>query len=137
MSDKPVGREVLGRDNALRKSIEIEEWGGSVLIRQLSGRQVSEIQQLATEAVDPQKKQVRDRRKLSRFNFALIRDSWINADGSTVLTDDDYEAISDEPHAATEKLSNEIAAFNHLNERAEVTAKKNLEAMPNGASGFN
>jgi len=134
---KALGRDVLGRGNARRKHIVVEEWGGSVLIRQLSSRQVSEIQQLATEAVDSAKRQVRDRKKLTRFNFCLIRDSWISEDGTPVLTDDDYESLLDEPNAAIETLTTEISAFNNLGERAQADAKKNLEPTLNGNSGIN
>jgi hypothetical protein len=130
-----VGHSVLGRGNAQRKSVHIPEWGGDVLIQQMSGRQVNSAQALAQEAVDAGKGLVKDRVKLTRFSFALIRDSWINEDGSYVLSDIDYDAISDEPHAATEKLIAEIRDFNGLDPAAAAQAKKNSATTQNGASG--
>lgn len=129
-----VGRSVLGRGNARRKSIFVEEWGGDVLIQQLSARQVSAIQQLAGEAVDTSKQQVRDRGKLSRFNFAMIRDSWIGEDGALVLSDADYDTLVDEPHAVIETLVTAISDFNNMSGSALRDAKKNLEPTRNGAS---
>jgi hypothetical protein len=135
MSDQvTVGRGVLGRGNARRQSIFVEEWGGNVMIQQLSARQVSAIQQLAGEAVDPGKQQVRDRGKLSRFNFAMIRDSWIGEDGALVLSDADYDTLVDEPHAVIETLVNAISEFNNMSGTAVRDAKKNLEPIQNGVS---
>lgn len=136
MSDQPMlTRAVLGRDNARRKTVYIEEWGGAVLIRQLSARQVSAIQQIAGEAIDAAKQQVRDRAKLSRFNFALIRDSWIGEDGQPVLSDSDYDGLVDEPHAVIEALVTAITEFNNMQPQAAREAKKNSEVTRNGASG--
>ena len=98
---------------------------------------MSEVQQLAAEAVDPQRRQVRDRAKLSRFNFALIRESWINEDGTLVLSDADYEALVGEPNSALETLTNEISAFNRLGDKSVTEAKKNLETTQNGVFGIN
>lgn len=138
MSDqqKFVGRAILGRkENFQRKTVHIPEWDGEVLIRQLSNKEVSAIQVLAVEAVDSGKGQVRDRGKLSRFNFAMIRDSWITADGEQVLSDGDYEMLVDEPHSVINTLVTEITAFNKFDASAQVDAKKNSATSQNGASG--
>jgi hypothetical protein len=137
MSDaKVLGRDILGRkENARRKTIPIAEWGGDVVIRQLSARQVSAIQGLASEAVDSGKGQVRDRAKLSRFNFAMIRDSWISAEGEQVLTDADYDVLVDEPHSVISTLVSEISDFNNMGDQAQAQAKKNSAVTQNGASG--
>jgi hypothetical protein len=131
-----IGRAVLGRGNARRKVVYIEEWGGNVLVRQISGRQYAALKQLAGEAIDTGKQQVRDRNKLSMFNFALIRDSWINEDGTPVLTDADYDMLVDEPTAVIEKLTSEISEFNGMGDNAQRDAKKNSALTLNGASGI-
>lgn len=136
MSDHElVGRAIFSRSNAQRKRVHIPEFGGDLLIQQLSARQVIATQLLAQEAVDGAGI-VKDRAKLSRLGFTLMRDSWINEDGTCVLSDDDYEAMADQPHAATELLIAAIRDFNDLDPAATRQAKKNLELTLNGASGI-
>jgi hypothetical protein len=130
-----VGRAVLSRSNAQRKRVYVAEFGGDVLIQQLSARQVAATQILAQESVDSAGT-VKDRAKLSRLAFAIMRDSWINEDGTPVLSDDDYEAMADQPHAATEVLITAIRDFSSLDPEATRQAKKNLEPTRNGASGI-
>ena len=138
MSANIVNRSVVGRkENRQRKYIDIPEWGGSVLIQQLSAAQVSAIQAIAADAVDATRAVVKDRAKLSRFNFAMIRDSWITEDGEPQLTDDDYVAITQEPNTVLQTLVTAISEFNRMDAGAAQEAKKNLPAMANGVSGFN
>lgn len=134
-TSKTVGRGVLGRGNAQRKYIPIEEWGGNVLIRQMSARQVSAVKELAGAAVDQAKQTVRDRGKLDRFGFAMICSSWINEDGTEVLTEADFTVLLDEPNAVIEKLTKEISEFNGMGDAATSNAKKNSDVTQNGASG--
>lgn len=127
-----VGREVLGRRNAKTMTLYIEEWGGDVTLRQLSHAQVVAIQGLASEAVDMGKQQVRDRSKLSRFNFAMIRDSWIDENGEQILSDADYETIVNEPNSVIATLVTAISDFNAMGDQALSQAKKNSVATRNG-----
>jgi hypothetical protein len=132
-----VGRGVLTRANARRRMVYVEEWGGNVQIQQLSYAQVNAIQAVAQIAVDTTTAQIKNRVQLSRFNFLMIRDSWIDENGAYVLTDDDFDAFQEQPHTVVNTLVTAINDLNQLDPAAAKEAKKNLEPTQNGASGIN
>jgi hypothetical protein len=132
-----VGRAVLGRANARRRTVYIEEWGGNVQIRQMSAAQVSSIQAVAQSAVDTSTAQIKNRAQLSRFNFLMIRDSWIDDEGAYVITDDDFETMQNQPHTVISALVTAINEFNGMDGAAPKEAKKNSPATQNGVSGIN
>jgi len=120
-----LGREIIGQKHNKTKELHVEEWGGSILIRQLSHREVVAVQGMAREAVDRATQSIKDGAKLTRFNFELIRLSWINEDGGLVLTPADYDALMDEPNAVIKKLTDGMAEFSGLSDAAEKEAEKN------------
>lgn len=120
-----LGREIIGQKHHKTKEVSVEEWGGSILIRQLSHREVVAVQGMAKEAVDRATMSVKDGAKLTKFNFELIRLSWINEDGELILTAADYDALINEPNAVIKRLTDEMAAFSGLSDAAEKEAEKN------------
>ena len=120
-----LGRDVLGRRHGRTLEVQIDEWGGPITIRQLSHREVVNIQGMAQSAVDAKTQRVTDRTKLTRFSFELIRRSWINGMDEPVLTDDDYDVLIDEPNSVIKKLVDAISTFNGLTETAKDAAEKN------------
>jgi hypothetical protein len=135
VKSKTLGRDVLGKRLGKRKRVFVEEWGGEVVLRQLSHAEVLHIQQMASEAVDLTTQGVRDRGALSRFNFELIRASWVDEAGEAVLGEDDLAALVGEPNAVITTLVKAISDFNALTEAAQEDAKKNSTVNLNGASG--
>lgn len=122
---KLLGREAIGQKTGKTKEISVEEWGGSILIRQLSHRQVVAIQGMASDALDRETKTVKDRTKLTKFNFELIRLSWVDEAGESVLSEEDYDSLIDQPNAIIKKLTDEMAEFSGLSETADKDAEKN------------
>lgn len=122
-----VGREVIGRQHGKTKELLVEEWGGNVRIRQLSHNEVVVMQGMATDAVDKDSQSVKDRAKLTRFNFELIRLSWVDEAGNLVLTngEDDYNWLVSEPNDIIKKLTNEMAKFSGLQDESSEDAEKN------------
>ena len=86
-------------------TLPVEEWGGAILLRELSHAEKMEAGQLAYEAFGGAK--LPEGRpgtvtgsKLTRHTFSLIQFSWINEDGSQVLGKGDYTGVGGraEPH---------------------------------------
>lgn len=123
---KTLGRDVLGQRHGKTREVQVDEWGGPITIRQLSHREVVNIQGMAQSAVDAKTQRVTDRTKLTKFNFELIKRSWINGTDEPVLTDDDYDVLIDEPNSVIKVLVDAISAFNGLTETAKDEAEKNL-----------
>lgn len=124
---KRLGREIVGQSFAKTREVEVEEWGGNILIRQLSHREVMTIQGMAADAVDTKSATIKDRSKLSKFNYELIRLSWIDERGETVLhgKSEDYEWLVDQPNVVIKKLTDAMAEFSGLKDDAAESAEKN------------
>lgn len=131
---KTLGREVLGARLGKRMTVYVEEWEGAVILRQLSHAEVLTIQQMAADAVDLRTQAIRDRGALSRFNFELIRASWVDEQGESVLGADDFDALVGEPNSVITTLVQAISNFNGLTDDATDAAKKNFSVTQNGAS---
>jgi hypothetical protein len=140
MSDQPIlGRAILGTVKAKRKEVCIEEWGGNILIQQLSHGQKSEIDALAIDMVDTVKRTIKDKSKLPVASYTLLRLSWIDEEGRPILlnTPADYEAIMAEPDVVIDRILSEIRDFNGMTAEAKAEAKKNSAMSQNGDSGIN
>lgn len=122
---KTLGRDVLGRKHGRTLEVRVAEWDGSITIRQLSHREVVLIQGMAQSVVDASTQRVADRGKLTKFNFELIKRSWVDDTDEPVLTDDDYDALIDEPNSVIKVLVEAISEFNGLTESAKADAEKN------------
>ena len=132
-----IGREVIGKKHGKTKEIHVPEWDGSILIRQLSHQEVVTIQGMAADALDAATQTIKDRSKLTKFNFELIRLSWVDADGDPVLTSEkeDYDWLVSEPNAVIKALTDEMSLFSGLRDEAAKDAEKNSLTTLNGASG--
>ena len=132
-----LGRELVGKKHGKTKEVYVPEWDGSILIRQLSHQEVVNVQGMAMDAVDTVTQSIKDRSKLTRFNFELIRLSWVDAEGNAVLSTDnaDYEWLVSEPNAVIRTLTDAMSAYSGLQPNAEKDAEKNSPTTLNGASG--
>lgn len=119
-----LGREIIGQRHGKTQTVPVAEWGGEITIRQLSHREVVTIQGIAADAIDGKTQKVKDRGKLTRFTFELIKRSWVDADGELVLTDADYDTLIDEPNSVIKAISEAVSDFNGLNDAAQAEEKK-------------
>lgn len=111
---------------ATRKTIEvtIEEWGGDIIIRQLSAAEMKELQALAAKGIDVSSKSVKDVSKLDDFKTALIMKAWVGDEGNPVLsTESDREMLNQQPFVVIEKIANAIGVLNGLLSDDDARAK--------------
>lgn len=122
---KIIGREVLGRNLMRRSTVEIEEWDGSVIVRELTGAEVAECKALVGQAVDLGSKTIANDQSAVEFTCKLVALGWINEDGSKVISSEDSHVLSRESFSITLKMAQEIGRLSGLMPGAVETAKKN------------
>lgn len=122
---KTIGREILTRTALRRREVDIPEWGGAVLVRELSIREVEECRALAAKAIDTNRNQIKDSVFLSRFRRRVIQIGWIDEEGQPILDADNESAIDDLSNEALDRIFDAITELSGMNDKAKADAEKN------------
>lgn len=137
-----IGKEILGRKTLKRKTVDVPEWEGQVIIRELTGREAEPISQGAAEIRKAVQDGKPDAKYAIRWQAQTIALGWINEDGNHVLEAGDINTLIDTTgHSTIELLSREIrilSGMQILDKDADAPveqAKKNSTGIRNGASG--
>lgn len=120
-----LGIEALSGRILREKEIEIPEWGGTILVRELTSAEVDSIRRVAMVAVDPKTSKVMDPGALYRFQLRLIATGWINENGVRVLRDDEIEKLYDVSNVVTQRMAEAIMELSGLDTEATKAAEKN------------
>lgn len=123
MSTQLLGKDVLGKRKLAQSTIEVPTWGGSILIRELTGAEVETVRSIAASAVKDG--QVTDQANLRVFAHSLIVSGWINADGTHVLAEDEGNLLYDESNQTIDTIADAIAVLSGLRPKAVEQAEKN------------
>lgn len=118
-----LGKATLGKGLLKQEPLTVEAWGGSILIRELTGAEVERVRVIAATAV--KNGIVADNSALGTFGRALIAAGWINEDGSRVLTDEEADLLADESNQVLELISGAISKLSGLTKAAADDAEKN------------
>lgn len=120
-----LGKSALGTTVLKRKIVYIPEWGGEVLVRELTISEKAEIADFNLEKLT--------QGAAMRSSLGIIRYGWINEDGSHVLTSaEDVKALGQQPESVIVAFINAIA---ELNGADAETAKKNSTTSRKDGSG--
>ena len=122
---KTIGREILTRTALRRREVDIPEWGGAVLVRELSIREVEECRALAAKAIDTNRNQIKDSVFLSRFRRRVIQIGWIDEEGQPILDADNESAIDDLSNEALDRIFDAITELSGMNDKSKADAEKN------------
>lgn len=126
-----VGREALNKVTFKRAVVDVPEWGGNALIRELSAAEVARVQQIANTAVDMVTRTVKDVSALARFQAEVVVSGWIDDAGSNVLTTADVDAVLAQPSKIVALLSKEISRLSGM-EAPETAEESPVEEAKNG-----
>ena len=126
-----VGREALSKVTFRRMAVDVPEWGGDALIRELSAAEVARVQQIANTAVDMATRTVKDVSALARFQAEVVVSGWIDDAGNNVLTTADVDAVLAQPSKIVALLSKEISRLSGM-ETPEAAEGTPLEEAKNG-----
>ena len=109
---------ILSVDDRKKEQVEIEEWGQTVEVRSLSGKERAQIMRMTVD-----KKGDVDTEKL--YSVLLIKTLYDPESGELIFSDDDAPALLDKNAAVLKKLGRVAFQLSGFGEQALVNAEKN------------
>ena len=126
-----LGRDVLARRVLKSERVRVDEWEGSIILRQMSGAETIEFTQLGT-SIDP-KADPGAALKLAAYVLTVC---WVDEAGARVLTADDADDLLKTQTAdVINRLATRAMQLSGLAPTAIASAEKNSESHQNGDSG--
>lgn len=135
MAKAKLGRGFLEQRTLKSVVVEVPEWDGEVILRELTGEEMAEVQAIATSAMDMNTRQVKDGKALMLFRATAICLSWVDEDGNHVMERKDIPLLLRQSYRVLDRLADVVEEMSGMNQAALEAAKKNSETTQNGASG--
>lgn len=104
-----TAEEILGADDLKPREVEVPEWGGSVLMRPMTGE---EAISLVGEGVNR-----------GQVAFRVVSMTLVREDGSRLFTDEQLEALKLRSAAALLRLQKKAMELNQLTDEGAAQAK--------------
>jgi hypothetical protein len=126
----------LTRDQILESSdlktvtVEVPEWGGSVLVRSMTGADRDAFEQTLTKT-DGKGVRVSD---VSNLREKLTAMTVVDDAGNRLFSESDVQALAKKSAAALTRVADAAQVLNGMTAAAEDSAVKNSDADLNGAS---
>lgn len=137
-----IGRNILQKQTLKRKPVQVPEWEGIVILRELTGYEAAPVSQGALAIQQARQEGKADAAQVVRWQAETLAAGWINEDGSHVLQNGDIDTlIQSTSNAVIGRLAKEVRILSGLEAASETEdrpgdeAKKNLAKTANGASG--
>lgn len=105
------------------ESVDVPEWGGEVLLRELSAAQMSEFKAKSVAAVDPQTRAVRDGVTLFGLSAWIVSRSAIGEDGKRLFTDADFSRLGEKSDQVIDRLGARVLEMSGAATTVEETEK--------------
>lgn len=105
------------------ESVDVPEWGGEVLLRELSAAQMSEFKAKSVAAVDPQTRAVRDGVTLFGLSAWIVSRSAIGEDGKRLFTDADLPRLGEKSDKVIDRLAARVLEMSGAATTVEETEK--------------
>jgi len=122
--------EIFEAKDVETREVDVPEWGGTVLVRGLSGYdrdayQASMLQFQKDGAASPE---------LGNMTAKLVSRAIVDEDGNPLFTALDVGRLGQKSAAALDRVSNVAAELSGLSQAAVEAAAENLEPAPTDAS---
>ena len=125
-----LSRDAILAAKSLRtEEVDVPEWGGTVLVRELSGRERDEWE--ASLAVQRGKTMVPD---VANIRAKLAARTIVGDDGEPVFTQQDVAALGELSAAALDRVFDVASRLSGLNPEDVEAMTKNSGAAPGGGS---
>jgi hypothetical protein len=121
--------EILASKSLRTEEVAVPEWGGSVLVRELSGRERDEWE--ASLAVQRGKTMVPD---VANIRAKLAARTIVSDDGEPVFTQSDVAALGELSAAALDRVFDVASRLSGLNPEDVEAMTGNSGAAPGGGS---
>lgn len=109
---------ILEASDIVREEVQVPEWGGSVLITTMNGRQRDAWEQSLMSAGG-------SRPDITNVRAKLVAACAVDDDGAPLFTADDLAALGSKSAAALERLAKVAQRLNLLTEKALEDARGN------------
>lgn len=133
MSDILTRDEILAADDIQSEVVEVPEWGGSVIVRGLTGTERDAFERTIISNVDgkgPAKSDLRN------FRAKLATWSMVNEDGKRLFNQADVIELGQKSAAALQRVFNVAQRLSGLSEEDIEELTKNSEELQSDGSGF-
>ena len=123
-----IRSQILQADDLPTEKVEVPEWGVTVYVRMMSGRDrdLFEAQQLALSEKD---------KALENFRARLAVLCCVDEEGKRIFKDGDIAALGDKSGMALNKVYGVASRLNKMTEEAiEETKKPSLKAVGKGST---
>jgi hypothetical protein len=122
--------EILEADDRRVESVDVPEWGGSVMVRSLTGteRDQYEATILSMRGTDVKV-------TLANAHAKLVARACVDDAGTRLFTDDDVTGLGRKNAAALERVYTVAARLSGLSKSDVDEMVKNSDALPSGAFG--
>lgn len=118
---------ILARDDIVRETVPVPEWGGDVIITTMTGAQRDAFEQSLTP---PGSKKP----DVTNVRAKLVAACAVDEQGALLFKPADIQALSAKSAAALERLVGVAQRLNGLNEKALEEARGNSSGAPSAAS---
>lgn len=126
---------LLSRDDILKsedletREVDVPEWGGTVLVRGLTGHERNRYEASVTQQRGKHTVTV-----LDDITAKLVAACIVDADGKRLFTEGDIGALSEKSGAALQRVADVALELSGMTSTSDEDAEENSEAAPSGGS---
>ena len=122
--------QILDAQDLQTEVVEVPEWGGSVKVQGMTGRDRD-----AFEAEIIERKGKDFNVNMQNIRAKLVSLSLVNGDGQRVFTDKDVAALGKKSAVALDRIFTVAQTLSGISKEDVEELAKNLESVPSDASG--
>ena len=126
---------IRAADDLHREEVEVPEWGGSVLVQGMTGKQRDQFEQRQMIVRGRGRSRTAEM-DLSNFRANVVMACCVNEDGTPLFTAGDLEWLTDKSAAALSRVAEVAIRLSGISEEDQGELLGNLEAGANGGSGL-
>lgn len=116
-------RLILDAVDLRTEEVDVPEWSGTVLVRELSAAQMAEFKSLSVAAVDTNTRKIVDGKALFRLSAWTVAQAVIDEDGQRLFTDAEVDKLREKSDVVIDRLSAHILQMSQASATAESAAK--------------
>lgn len=121
--------EILSIDDVKTETVDVPEWGGEVIVRNVGGRDRDRWEASLTQQRGNQTVQ-----NLDNMRAKLVVKAVVDEDGNRVFSDQDANALGGKSSAAIVRVFNVAARLSGIGDDAIEDALGNSDAVPSDGS---
>ena len=124
--------EILSKRALKTETVNIPEWGGDVIVREMTAREGDAYE--ATFRVDDDMPKEEQDKRYSNMRARLVCLCVVDEKGNRLFKDNDVEEIGNLPRMVLDKIATVASRLSGYDKRSQDASKKNLGANVNSTS---